>query len=86
MTEITKDQIDFIRSFAAVRESMRLYLLLRDVYINIERGIALMSDETQREDCRKLFNRLNEGSAMMGNALSILEDRFDDALAEVRRG
>ena len=82
---MTKDQIDFIRSFAAVGESMRLYILLRDVYINIERGIELMNDETQREDCRKLYEKLERGSAMMGNALSMLDDRFDVALCDMEK-
>jgi hypothetical protein len=78
-----KSEFDFIQSLDALDESKRLYIALNDRYLPIERGIELMTDGLLKEDCKKLFGRLKRGLAMIGNALSTLEDRFEDHLVEV---
>ena len=77
-----KSEYDFIRSLDALCESKRLYIALNDQYLPIERGIELMKDGYFKDDSKKLFERLKRGLAMIGNALSNLEDRFDDQLFE----
>lgn len=78
-----KSEYDFIRSLDALCESKRLYIALNDRYLTIERGIELMQEGLLKDDSRKQFKRLKRGLAMIGNALSILEDRFEDQLIEV---
>lgn len=77
-----KSEYDFIRSLDALYESKRLYSALNDRYLPIERGIELMTKGSFKDGSRKQFERLKRGLAMIGNALSILEDRFEDSLCE----
>lgn len=78
-----KSEYDFIQSLDDLTSSKRLYIALNDRYLTIERGIELMTDGYFKDDSKKLFGRLKRGLAMIGNALSILEDRFEDHLVEV---
>ena len=77
-----KSEFDFIRSLDALYESKRLYSALNDRDLTIERGIALMAEGPLKEDCKNQLGRLKRGLIMIGNALSILEDRFEDSLCE----
>lgn len=78
-----KSEFDFIRSLDALCESKRIYVALNDRYLTIERGIELMTDELLKDESKKQFVRLKRGLTMIGNALRILEDRFEDQLIEV---
>lgn len=78
-----KNEFDFIQSLDDLTSSKRLYIALNDRYLSIERGIELMADGYFKDDSRKLFGRLKRGLSMIGNALSILEDRFEDHLVEI---
>lgn len=73
----------FIQSFSDLASSKRLYIALNDRYLTIERGIELMTDELLKDESKKQFVRLKRGLTMIGNALRILEDRFEDQLIEV---
>ena len=75
-----KSEFDFIRSLDALYESQRLYIALNDRYLTIERGIELMQEGLLKDDSKKQFERIKRGLAMIGNALSILENRFEDIL------
>ena len=77
-----KSEFDFIRSFDDLISSKRLYIALNDRYLTIERGIELMTEGYLKDDSRKQFERIKRGLAMIGNSLSILEDRFDDSLCD----
>ena len=77
-----KSEFDFIRSLDALCESKRLYSALNDRDLPIERGIALMAEGPLKENCKNQLGRLKRGLIMIGNALSILEDRFEDSLCE----
>lgn len=77
-----KSEFDFIHSLDALEESKRLYIALNDRYLTIERGIELMTEGYFKDDSKKQFKRIKRGLAMIGNALSILEDRFEDSLCE----
>lgn len=78
-----KSEFDFIQSFDDLTSSKRLYVALNDRYLTIERGIELMTEGYFKDDSRKQFKRIKRGLAMIGNALSILEDRFEDQLVKV---
>lgn len=78
-----KSEFDFIQSFDDLTSSKRLYVALNDRHLTIERGIELMTEGLLKDDSKKLLGRLKRGLTMIGNALSILEDRFEDQLIEV---
>ena len=77
-----KSEFDFIRSFDDLISSKRLYIALNDRYLTIERGIELMKEGHFKDDSIKQFERIKRGLTMIGNALSNLEDRFEDSLCE----
>ena len=75
-----KSEFNFIRSLDAICESKRLYSALNDRYLTLEGRIESMTDELLKDESRKQLVCLGCGLAMIGNALSILEDHFEDSL------